>query len=761
MTMGVTIAPASDRTLDAGSYLAGAIELALILGPIAWAAYRLRAALLPRWQGAPARLAEVVLGVVALLLASELLGTIGGFGLWELILAAFAIAGCAALAAPRLAAHAVRSAPPAPAVGSVGLALAAVACAAVAAGWMVPTLGSMAAGMDRADTMWYHLPLAARFVQTGSLDQIFYFDPIFFASFYPANSEVLHALGMLAFDRDLVSPVLNLGFVAIGLLAAWCIGRPFGRAPQALIGGAIALGAQMLVEFQAGEALNDITGVAFVLAACALLVNGYAARGTEPVTVAGALSDPPEPVTGRLIAAAPLVVAGLAAGFAAGVKLSFLAPVAALTVGVIAIAPRGRRIRVGAIWLAPVLLAGGYWYVRNFAAVGNPIPFVHSLGPIELPSPDRTLDLRPGYSVAHYLDDFTVWKDWFVPGLDESFGTLWPLTLLAAIGGAAYAIWRGGEPILRMLGAAVVVTAVAYLVTPLTAAGEPGEPIAFVWNVRYIAPAAALGLALLPCLPALRHGERRRGIVTLGLLVLLGFGIGSLVQWHQGHVKGAIAAAIVVLAGFALFGWLRSRGLIGPAGRPGWRLGLAAAALVAVVLAGFAEQRHYLEHRYENTSPTLKLADALRWSRDVRDARIAIGGIRGVFNQYPFYGTDLSNHVQWLGEKGPHDAYLRIPDCRRWRRAIDAGGYDYVVTTYDPFNPGRLTDTKEALWTRRDPATREILHDGPVSIFEVDGRLDPAGCQGLPRLSRAELDGESVNAKPLANQPPGTGPREG
>ena len=83
------------------------------------------------------------------------------------------------------------------------------------------------------------------------------------------------------------------------------------------------------------------------------------------------------------------------------------------------------------------------------------------------------------------------------------------------------------------------------------------------------------------------------------------------------------------------------------------------------------------------------------------------------------------------------------------------------MTTYDPFNPGRLTNTKEALWTRSDPATRQILHDGPVSIFQVDGRLDPAACDGLPRLSRAELDGESVNAKPLANQPPGTGPREG
>ena len=63
----------------------------------------------------------------------------------------------------------------------------------------------------------------------------------------------------------------------MALLAAWCIGRPYGLGPQALIGASVALGSQSLVEFQAGEALNDITGVAFVLAAVALLVNGYAA----------------------------------------------------------------------------------------------------------------------------------------------------------------------------------------------------------------------------------------------------------------------------------------------------------------------------------------------------------------------------------------------------------------------------------------------------------------------------------------------------
>ena len=76
--------------------------------------------------------------------------------------------------------------------GSPGV-IAVLACAALAAAWMVPTLGTLAAGMDRADSLWYHMPLAARFVQTGYLGHIYFFDPIFLASFYPANSEVLHA----------------------------------------------------------------------------------------------------------------------------------------------------------------------------------------------------------------------------------------------------------------------------------------------------------------------------------------------------------------------------------------------------------------------------------------------------------------------------------------------------------------------------------------------------------------------------------------
>jgi len=351
----------------------------------------------------------------------------------------------------------------------------------VAAAWMVPTLASLAGGMDRADSLWYHMPLATRFAHGAHFGSIDYFDPIFFASFYPANSEVVHATGIITFDRDILSPLVNMGWLAVGLGSAWCVGRPYGVAPQALIGASVALGSQSLVEFQAGEALNDITGVAFVLAAAAILVNGYAARQAAgagpsesvpetprnvkrfasniPGTVSG--PDPDTPAPGRKIQPAALAVAGIAAGLAAGIKLSFLAPVAALTVGVVVIALRTTRLRVAALWGIPMVAAGGYWYVRNLIAVGNPIPYIGSIGPISLPAPVRDFQLRPDFAVVHYWHDTDVWRHWFAPGLHESFGTLWPLTLTGMIAVAVFAVWRGREPILRVLGALVIVTAIA------------------------------------------------------------------------------------------------------------------------------------------------------------------------------------------------------------------------------------------------------------------------------------------------------------
>jgi hypothetical protein len=169
------------------------------------------------------------------------------------------------------------------------------------------------------------------------------------------------------------------------------------------------------------------------------------------------------------------------------------------------------------------------------------------------------------------------------------------------------------------------------------------------------------------------------------------------------------------------------------------RVALAVGAAGVVIAGGYVAERHYLENRFEDAGQSQDLTSALRWANDIRDARIAIGGIRGVFTQFPFYGTDLSNQVQWLGERGPHDAFNRIPDCRRWRETINAGHYTHVVTTFDPFLPGTMRNSPEGRWTQSDPNARVVVSQGPVRVFQITGPLNPAGCKGQRPLSHKQL----------------------
>ncbi len=121
-----------------------------------------------------------------------------------------------------------------------------------------------------------------------------------------------------------------------------------------------------------------------------------------------------------------LLVVGLAAGLAAGTKLNFLLPAAVLG----ARPGRGRSARGPRRACSPPGLAavagGGYWYLRNLAHGGNPLPWIHHLGPIDLPAPEQALGGREAHSVLGYLTDGAVWSDWFLPGLHHGLWLLWP-----------------------------------------------------------------------------------------------------------------------------------------------------------------------------------------------------------------------------------------------------------------------------------------------------------------------------------------------
>jgi hypothetical protein len=96
--------------------------------------------------------------------------------------------------------------------------------------------------------------------------------------------------------------------------------------------------------------------------------------------------------------------------------------------------------------------------------------------------------------------------------------------------------------------------------------------------------------------------------------------------------------------------------------------------------------------------------------------------------QYPLYGADLSNRVQYVGRRGSDDSFARIESCPAWRRALNAAGYDYAMTGLNFPTPNGPKSPPESRWTAADPAAARVLHDGSVSVFRLDGPLDPARC---------------------------------
>jgi hypothetical protein len=187
----------------------------------------------------------------------------------------------------------------------------------------------------------------------------------------------------------------------------------------------------------------------------------------------------------------------------------------------------------------------------------------------------------------------------------------------------------------------------------------------------------------------------------------------------------ALAFLVVVVPAGLLFA--RSRGA-----RRGVVLGSFASLILLVAAIGYPLQRHYLSDRFASGSeiPGLGLDAAYAWARDKSDARIGLAGTTAGFLQYGFYGTDLSNHVIYLGKKGPHGAYNAIPACATFRAAVNAADLDYLVTT--PFLNFIHTDnpvsSPEAAWLRNDKAAIPIKRDGPVTVWKLNGKLDPSAC---------------------------------
>jgi hypothetical protein len=700
--------------LDAADYLLGVAALAIALGSLFLGGSRLRQRLLNGWSGLPAHLADAVLSLALLILIAELLGAVALLERWPLVAACLVI-GVGLRLAVRRPRHGGGQPPPAPPSGVWGLGVAALIAAVVVAHWSIGAVGVFRAGMTGYDSVWYHMPFAANFAQTGSTVDFAFVAPRYLSWFYPQNSELLHGVGMVLTQRDVLSPALNLLWLVGCLGAAWCIGRPYGMGPWTVAAAAVVLDAGVMAD-QAGEARNDTFALFLLLAAVAFLVNGAAAgRGHGPALGA-------------------LAVAGTAAGLAAGTKLSFLVPAAVLAIGAPFLASTGRR-RAAALWFGAPMLAGcAFWYLRNVAVAGSPFPWFKSVGPLQLPGPEQGLGGRPQFSVLHYLGDGRVLSDWFEPALSNRLGELWPLLLAAAVGAAVLCLLRA-SPVLKLVALAALAWIPIYLVDGTSAEGPAGTPVGFASSLRHLLPSLALALVLVP-LVADRWSRRGRTAVALLTAAMLVAADMSGQPWPRNYVLLAAALGVIGLSAVAVWESDLRQAFPRPA-----VAAVCAAAIGTLVVGGWFLQRSYLRDRYRGDdfrSQGLNAASA--WASDLHDQRIGTSLVL----LYPLYGTDLSNRVQYLGMRVPDDGFIRPRSCAEWLHVVNRGSFDYLVLG----DGGGVVDRDSGDQPGRNTA-RLVLERNLIEVFRLSGRLNRSACLTI-RQERAPRSpgGPAAAARP-------------
>lgn len=627
-----------------------------------------------------------------LLIISQGLGTIGIFRP-PAVAASFVVvgSGCVALARrwPRSGQPRGVSAPPARGLARV----ASLAMATMVAGqWAQRSVRAAFVGITDNDSLYYHLQEAARFVQDGRITAVNFTgsDPL--SAYYPANVELFNALSIMPFHRDIVSPFLNLGWMVLALVAAWCIGLPFDAAPSTTAVTAVVLATPVMLRFEAGTAQVDVGLLALLLAACALLLHGK-------------------------WQAVPVGLAGLAAGLAVGTKFTMLPPVVVLTAAVVLLAPRTGRARLGAMWVLGVATTGSFWYVRNVVRVGNPVPGLGGVGPFRLRSPASPAFDRYGFSVAHYVADRDFWASAW-PALRGAFGPLWGPLLLLAAAGAILAVAKGPTALVRAVGLVSMSILGTYLVTPFTALGLEGVPFVAP-NLRFLP--AFLCLALIGLLLT-TSGAYRSESVVLGLCAfgVLGMALASagMVSRREAAIS-SIAVVAALAAALALF-------LTWAAARPTTRAILLCGGVLLGGSSGWVAQERMSSGRYVGAYGPDGVV--WEWAQRIRNDRI---GVVGYTRGYPFYGRDLSNIVRYLGRETADGGFSDIPDCRSFIAEVAGEAYGYVVT--GPVKVSRLLEPKpepEAGWLRSQPGAAELLRAGDLSVFRLDRKqpVDPMLC---------------------------------
>ncbi|MBI4698862.1 MAG: hypothetical protein HY758_08170 [Nitrospirae bacterium] len=351
------------------------------------------------------------------------------------------------------------------------------------------------------DALWYHLPIVGYIMQSGVIQENhtpFFID--MFINIFPKNIELFFLWNTIFLKSGIISDLSQVFFAVAAVLAIYSMAIKLGLKEIHASYAALLFFFTPVVILQSTTNYVDLAVSALFLIALNFLMCG----------------------TGRL-SVYPVFLAGLSGGILLGSKGSgpiFIAVISAMAVILLLAGRRGPlKKKTGypvmlLSFILPVLLMGGYWYIKNWVLYGNPVyPMEVSFLDIKLfeGTYDGIIDPLPDVldRLSPMIRPFYVWLERVEYYLYDSrlsgFGPLWFILILPSmIAAILYAVKERRQYFL-ITGAVLFITFIIY----------PRN-----WYPRYVIFILAYG-TLSFGMTLSYFEERQKGIKLIALLLVI------------------------------------------------------------------------------------------------------------------------------------------------------------------------------------------------------------------------------------------------
>jgi hypothetical protein len=466
------------------------------------------------------------------------------------------------------------------------------------------------------DSLGYHLPALARWVQAGALVPLDRTDQI---AHYPYSWELLAALFVLPVGQDVLVAAPNLVAWTILGLAVVAGARRLGAPTPHAFAAALCLLALEVTRATMHSLHVDIALVAF-FASCVAF-----ALASNPAGWATGLAL----LAGTKMSGIPL--AGL--GFAAGVLL-----------GIGASIPR-RALPV----VLPALGVGIFWYARNLLETGNPLGLLHLAvhGTTVLPGSVESAALARTTLASRFDPGDPSHRDILGRLLAAKLGLPGLLLFCGSLGLMRKEAHAARRPVVVVLGLVIACT-LLYVTTPFSAVLGLGSATlsrtAVGENLRYALPAFAM-LALTGAVGG-AHLVGPVGALAAAILAAV----------DSTSIR-TLPAAMLVMLGATIVTLIR----VAPRRVTSMVIFAASVALVGS-WSWLCVQR--------DAARTRAYGAAVEWSVAALPAGTVIAHpIKS--NSYPLYGPRFTNRVRYVPAVTPHR--------EQWLRALRDAGASIVA----------------------------------------------------------------------------------